>query len=130
MSHSPHQEALLLASYILGQAPLKPYLSRYEDALNTLNPIGDSQDEKLLRLCHRFPSLLHLVDAATALSKRDSAIRKKLILMAAILEAGPDYTDLFLPQNRSRLYSLRSLYQATLSILNTLFGSVLLKVYR
>jgi hypothetical protein len=44
------------------------------------------------------------LDGALAFANPHAPLRKKLLLLAAILEVRPEYADLFLPQERAPLY--------------------------
>jgi hypothetical protein len=51
----------------------------------------------------RRPSLLPWLDAACAVSQPDDPLRRKLLLMTAVLECSPTYADRFLPRDQNRL---------------------------
>jgi hypothetical protein len=65
---------------------------------------ASAREQKILHLALRRPWLIGLLDSALALSKSESLLRQKLLLMSAILETRPQYAALFLPKQRSFLY--------------------------
>ena len=57
----------------------------------------------------RFPFLLQFIDAGYALRRSPSALRKKILLMFAVLESLPEYAHYFLPKkNQTVLLTILS----------------------
>ncbi|MBI5154980.1 hypothetical protein HZA57_07065 [Candidatus Poribacteria bacterium] len=86
------REAVLLARYLLGVTPPAAMIERYVSAHRHL-PIRSS---RLVQTARRHPRLLPLLDAWCAARRPNDPLRRKLLLMTAILEASPDFTDRFL----------------------------------
>ena len=76
------------------------------------------------------PWSIGALDAALALTKSDAPLRKKLLLMAAILETQPEYCDAFLPRDRPAYESARVAYALGRAALLAAAGLVLLRVVR
>lgn len=91
-------EAVLFADYLLGTRPSPAVVERYVAASSALSsgPAG-RRDEALLAACRRHPRALPFLDAAAGVLAPDSLLRRKLLVMAAILEATTDCAPDFLP---------------------------------
>ena len=103
-------EAEQLAGYILGprRAPCEAaealeVTARYAAACRVLFTAGaSSEDLAVLEFVKRRPWALPFLDAAAALTRSRSLLRKKLLLMLSILETMPGNADLFAPRPRPR----------------------------
>jgi hypothetical protein len=87
-------ECVRLTRYLIGQNPPQELVDRYVAANRMLFPGETGSGE--LQFIRRHPSTLPLIDAAAGLLKPESIVRKKALLMTAILEATPAYADYFL----------------------------------
>jgi len=100
VGETPHNDAALAAEctlltrYLIGQNPPQELVDRYAAANRILLP--DQAISGELGFVHRHPSSLPLIDAAAGLLMPESIVRKKALLMTAILEATPAYADYFL----------------------------------
>ena len=95
-------EALLFTGYLLGQRPEPEWVERYVAACRTLLPRPpDPRDEALLAFCARHPRAVAYLDAAAGLLARESLLRKKILVMAAILETTTRCAPEFLPRTAS-----------------------------
>lgn len=86
-------ECLLFSNYLVGGAPSPLHASLYSHAL-AAHSVGESAP---LRLARRRPLLLGLLDAGCGLIRRDDPLRRRLLILSAILEASPDHAEKFLP---------------------------------
>ena len=95
----------MFARYLLDRDPPDDIVERYVAAIARLFP-GDPApgDAALLRFVNKNPSSLPFVDAAPAVLRPESQLRKRILTMAAILEASVYYADEFLalPPGRAR----------------------------
>jgi hypothetical protein len=94
-------EATVFARYLIGCNLPSHLVKRYIDACRMALPPAEGDDENIVRLAIEHPLLLPSLDAVTALRRPKSRLRQKLLLMSAILEASPDFTDRFLPERSS-----------------------------
>ncbi len=95
----------------------------------TARPIQvDRRDQRLLDFMRRHPWSIGLIDGGLALRRPGSAVRAKLLVMSAILEATPDYAPDFLPAARSPLYALYVAWVAVRAGGRGVIGSVLISV--
>ena len=89
-------EGRLLGRYILGAPPSEAAVLRYAEKTLRLFA-GDTTDFALLRYVARHPWTLPCLDAAAGLVEKDGALRRRLLVMLAILEATPEHAESFLP---------------------------------
>ena len=99
-------EAALFARYLLGVDPDATSVALYRDACALMAPATDARDERIARFACEHPAALAFLDAGLALRAPDALLRRKLHVMAAILETRPAYARRFLPRDRSPLYAL------------------------
>jgi hypothetical protein len=88
-----HHEARQLARYLLGVEPTPAVTERYVSACRQL---WGSTSEPVARWWRKHPCFLPVLDAAAGMMLPQSLLRKKVLLMAALLEATTEYTDFFL----------------------------------
>jgi hypothetical protein len=112
----PHQnvtarEAELFARYLLDRDPPPELIERYVDACTRvfIDSPSDS-DAAVMDLVRRQPGALPYLDAAAGLLRPASLLRRKLLLMAAILEASPHYAREFLDVPPGRVRTLLLLF--------------------
>jgi len=82
------------------------------------------------RFALRRPWSIGALDAALALTQPAALLRRKLLLMAAVLEARPEYCDAFLPRERRKRDALIVAAVAVRAALLGLLGLVLLPLTR
>jgi hypothetical protein len=83
---------------LLGVDPSPELIERYRRAEAALFPrAASNEDAALLEFVLRRPSLLPLLDAAAGLLRPANRLRRKLVVLSAILEADPAHVDRFLP---------------------------------
>lgn len=110
------REAVLFARYLLDRDPPPELINRYIAASEQLFS-GETAagDAALLEFVDRHPRALPFVDAAAGLMRPNSLLRKKILLMAAILEASVHHAREFLAPPPGRVRTLVSLSWYTLS---------------
>lgn len=107
-------EGRVFARYLLGVEPADELVERYAAAHRAL--LGDpGEGSAEVRFVHRHPGALPYLDAALGLFRRESELRQKLLVAAAVLEATPLHADIFLGRPRSPLRVLATLAGAGLA---------------
>ena len=97
-------EARAFGRYLVGAEPPQELIERYRVATARLFPdAADPCDEALVDFAARHAWSVAPLDAAAALVRRDSRLREKLLVMAAVLETTPRFADDFLPRACGRL---------------------------
>lgn len=93
------EEAAIFARYLVRAAAPADVAERYRDAVARLFPDPDGpRDRALLAFVRRHPWSVGCLDAAAALVARDSRLRQRLLVMAALLETTPEGAAEFLPR--------------------------------
>ena len=93
------EEAAIFARYLVRDAAPADVAERYRDAVARLFPDPDGpRDRALLAFVRRHPWSVGCLDAAAALVARDSRLRQRLLVMAALLETTPEGAAEFLPR--------------------------------
>lgn len=96
-------EARVFSRYLVGRVARSALLTRYADANRTLLPApGSPRDEAVVAFVRRHPWSASLLDAACGLVQPRARLREKILIMAAVLEASPDFADEFLPRTAPR----------------------------
>jgi len=88
----------------------------------------DERDQKLWSKISQKPFLIGLIDSYYALAKPHSSIRKRVQLLSSIAEASTNYTEVFLPQERSWLYPLKIGLVGVRAVFSFILGFIYCKV--
>ena len=106
----------------------KPELiERYVGAIRARSDVVSPSDRRLLRRVAAHPFLLGFVDGGLALRRPTSEVRRRLFVMAAVLETNPRDADRYLPVRRSPLYLVLAGVIAYRAALRAAIGSVLVE---
>jgi hypothetical protein len=127
---SPAFEADLFVRYLTG-APASPEIAgRYGRACSILfTEPAPPEDERLVTFALRHPSLVPCLDAAAALVRPGSLLRRKILVMASILEATPQGAKMFLPRARSPVGTILAVLRASAAtVIHTGAGLLLLAI--
>lgn len=91
-------EARLFARYLLDRDAPSEMIERYVGAHASIGlGAADPLDKRILDFMRKQPWSIGLLDATLALLSPASLARRKILLMAAILEASPRFAGEFLP---------------------------------
>jgi len=123
---SLESEAQLFAHYLIGRLANSQTVRLYEAAMADSKP--DKTDKKLLNFMMSHPWSIGLIDAGLVFHNSASEARRRLYVMFAILEASPEYYDLFLPAKQSPLYIFVIFYSGVRAVVKAGLGIVLVKV--
>lgn len=121
-------EAAVLSRYLVGHSPDAELIARYIQAERRFGgDLLEPRDETLVRWARRRPWSLGPLDSACGLFRPHSALRAKMLRMAAILEASPGDAESFLPAERRLLRTMSGLVATALSaVLEVSVGLALL----
>jgi hypothetical protein len=127
-NYSLEKEVLQFAAYLTGRAPstvvIRLYLSSIMETTGTLTV----RDQRLLQYISDNNWSLGIIDSGLALIHPDSEIRRRLYFLFSIMEAMPEYADLFLPKKRSRVYIFSIIYHVLSAMIKALFGTLFIKI--
>jgi len=128
MSEALDLEARAFGRYLVGRTPPAELVARYRAANETLftEPVS-GEDAAIVAFARRHRWSVGPLDAATGLFRPGSALRNKILVMAAILEATPAFADEFLlPPVRPLALLLRVTGLGLATVARTLLGVALL----
>lgn len=124
---STTQEAELVGRYLLnGKSPDAFSKAQYAAALQLRSDAGTTREQKQVAFAFRHPWGIGALDSALAFLQPNHLLRRKLLLMTAILETRPQHADLFLPKARSSWYLLVIGWVGVRAIAKAFVGRVLL----
>ena len=114
------REARLFARYLVNTEVTPEVADRYAQAHLRRLP---APPDRLTAFVRRHTWSLGLLDAGSACSHTQSGLRKRLLLMAMVLEATPQYADCFLPRRRARIGAFAGLaWQGSCAVARWLIG--------
>jgi hypothetical protein len=116
----------MIGRYLLGKPPGSGSIALYEKAAHHRHLLFSAREKRYWNKCLRFPLLLPFIDAALAISDSRSPVRRKVLIMLAILESDREYHTYFLPRRRSVFYPLVLLFRGGLALIKTIIGYLLL----
>jgi hypothetical protein len=119
------QEARLFTRYLIHRDVDPQAIRLYRAAMADSKP--DKADKKLLDFMVSHPWSIGLIDAGLVFHNSASEARRRLYVMFAILEASPEYYDLFLPAKRSSLYIFVIFYASIRAVIKAAVGLLLVK---
>jgi hypothetical protein len=121
-------EAESFGAYLTGRTLAALFIDRYVVAIAVRGIEADRRDQRLLRFMRRHPWSIGFIDGGLALRRPGSAVRDRLLVMSAIIEATPDYAPDFLPTGRSPLYAVYIAFVGLRAGVRGIIGSVLISV--
>lgn len=123
---SLEKEAILFTKYLTGTTPSSVLVERYAEACVKLNLSGVEEEDKYLQKILRRPFLLPFVDAALSMRSKKTLLRKKMLVMLAILETTPDYYTFFSSKNFSLFRWAMIFFRGIWAAIKYVIGSFLL----
>ena len=127
------REVMSLTRYLLRCPATGRLLERYEHALNTLELTLPSNrfEGRLLRVGALHPLTTEILDAACAFLARDALLRRRLFVLAGLLETEPSYAGRFIGPPPGRLGIAAGLAATGLrTALSVVLGTLLLLAIR
>lgn len=105
---SSARECRILSRHLIGVTPTREITTRYAAACRQL--LGSRAPlSRIESLAYRQPLLIGILDAGCGLVARDHVLRKKLLILTAILETTPEHARRFLPTRNRRPFILAEL---------------------
>lgn len=120
--------ATALARHLVGETPRPEEIARWKSAIVAQRAdLVSARDRALWARIERFPWLIGPVDAGLALADPHSAVRHRVLLMLAVLEASPHHTRHFLSADRGPLSLLALIPRLALAALRSALGLILVR---
>ena len=120
-----YKEAKVFGRYIINKEVSEPAAMRYAEGLDKL---GYNTENYIVDKVVKHPYLLPFYDAALAFSHRDHILEKKLLLMFAVLETMPEYSDVFLARKRSGVSAFVIVFTGVTALFKLLVGKLFLSI--
>jgi len=120
-----NRECEALARYLVGRPCPVDVVDRYTRAVDELNLAFSPVESAIWSTACAFRPLLACLDAGVALWNRNGAIRRRLLVMFALLEATPENTDRFLFSPRGVVAHVGTLLGLLLAPIAMLIGTPL-----
>ncbi|MBC7861741.1 MAG: hypothetical protein IAF38_02130 [Bacteroidia bacterium] len=120
------KEAEIFSKYLVKSSPSETLISRYVLACNKLKLAGNAKDEKIVSFAVRNPFFLPLLDAGLTFSKHKSLLRKKIMIMLAILETTPEYYEQFNTKNYSGVKWIGIFFRGCWAVAKMIMGKFIL----
>ncbi len=114
-----------LSRYLVGRPCPADVAERYARAVRELGLTLSPTERAVWVTAIAFRPLLACLDAGVALWNRDGVIRRRLLVMFALLEASPANTDRFLFAPRGAISHVGSLLRCLLAPIAMLVGTPL-----
>lgn len=122
-----NQEAITFGKYLLsGENPDERSIALYEAAHQHKKIEVSAAEKKLFEFALRNRWALGAIDGALAFKNPEHVIRRKLLVMSAVLECRPQYADLFIPKKRSLFYIVAFGWIGFRAVCKAVCGRVLL----
>lgn len=122
-------EAITFGKYLLsGETPDEKSISLYEAAHAHRSIAIPENEKKLFRFALKNRWAIGAIDGALAFKNPGHVIRRKLLVMSAVLECRPQYADLFIPKKRNPLYIIVFGWIGCRAVCKAIFGRILLMI--
>lgn len=123
------KEGIVFGRYLLsGQNSDEKSVQLYSNAHNFRDLAVPADQKKLFEFVLQNSWSLGAIDSALAFSNPNHILRKKLLVMSAILECRPQYAHLFLPKKRSPFYFIVFLWIGVRAACKAVFGKFLMMI--
>jgi hypothetical protein len=123
------REAKIFAKYLAGVKIDDVTALLYAKAIEARLLLCEGHDKRLETFILKYPFWIGFVDAALALTDKQSVLRKKIFVMLAIMETSPEYTEFFLAKKGSFFTLIRICAVGTRSVYRFILGFFLIKLF-
>jgi hypothetical protein len=124
------KEARIFGKYLTGTEINDTAIQLYIKAITIRDLQSAGRDLKLEKFIFRFPFWIGFIDAALAMTNKQSILRKKIFVMLAVLETIPEYSHLFLSKENNSFALLKIFFVGIRSVYRFVFGFILVKSFR
>jgi len=126
------REAKTFAQYLLDREPSAELIARYVTASRALFPsTAEASEQVIVDFVRLHTWALPFIDAGAGLLQPRSLLRRKILLLAAVLEASPRFVDDFFPRPSPPIvWIVQLLGFAVVTICKVVIGSSLLTLLR
>jgi len=122
-------EAKLFAQYLGVKVDDKVLLTKYSDAIEKLKFSLNEKEENILWYLLKMPFLLPFLDGAWAFLKPENGIRKRILVMNALIETQPQYVQFFLNQKDVPFPIIKLIFRGLVAVLRGIIGVLLILLF-
>jgi hypothetical protein len=120
------REAKLFAQYLGAKVDDDALLIKYSDAIEKLKLSLSEKEENVLRYLLQMPFLISFADGAWAFLNPKNGIRKRILVMSALLETEPQYVQYFLNQQDVSFPIFKLIFRGSVAVLKGMIGVLLM----
>lgn len=126
MNRTMQREAKLFAQYLGAKVDDEALLQKYTNAIEKLKLSLSEKEESVLRYLIKMPILLPFADGAWAFLNPKNGIRKRMLVMSALIETEPQYVQYFLNQQDVSFPIFRFIFRGSVAVLRGVIGVLLM----
>ena len=123
-------EATVFSTYLGGKPGSEALIEHYNSGVKSLDLQLTTKEKGTLKKVIKYPFLLPFTDAGLALLSPANSIRKRLLLMSALIETDKNYTHLFITERDASFALLRFFYTGTIAVMKACIGAALILMLR
>lgn len=122
-------EAHMLGKYLIGREIDNQIVSLYSRAIQETNSqLMKTNEKRVWKLIQKWPWALGILDSGLAMMSSTSVIRKRILLMLAILETQPQFSRYFLDKKSKFLDFVELELNLCKAAIETALGIILVKL--
>lgn len=120
------REAKLFAQYLGAKVDDETLLIKYSNAIEKLKLSLNEKEENILRYLLKMPFLLPFADGAWAFLNPKNGIRKRILIMSALIETEPQYVQCFLNEKDVSFSVFKLIFRGSVAVLRGIVGVLLM----
>ncbi|MCW1148828.1 hypothetical protein [Flavobacterium lacisediminis] len=124
------REATIISKYLLDVSIGDTEMEKYHLAMEHLKIELAKEEALLWRFMLKSRLVMLFIDSYLSFFLPQSAIRRKLFIMLAILETTPLYAAYFLPKERNLFFLIKILFLGFVSFFYVFIGFFMVKIIR
>jgi hypothetical protein len=122
------KEAIALTNYLTGMNPGERELKLFAEAIQLPgNELTSKQEIFWEKVCNK-KLLIQMTDGALAITNPHSVLRKRIFIMAAILETSPVFANRFMPESFTLFHYVKLAWKIMISMLLAICGLFFLRI--
>lgn len=102
----------------------------YKSAISSLKLTFNEKEAKVMNVLLRLPVLLPFIDAGLALLAPDNKIRKRLLVMLALIETNKNSHNLFIADDNAKFPLLHFFSTAVAASIKAFIGIILVSLFK
>lgn len=123
-------EAIVFSKYLGINYSDEALYNRYDAGVQQLNLNLNLKEESLLKLALKNNFLLPFIDGGLALLRPNCSIRRRILLMSALIETDTKHVHQFISETDSNFSSVKILLRGSIAISKGILGVFLLALLK